>query len=263
MNGRKDGRLKVSVVIPSWNDAQNLAELLPALRRIDHGVELIVVDAAQDREWNPGNTSGMDGKPDELTSEKRVNQSEKIAARAGAIFISSSYPSRGEQMNCGAGVATGEVLVFHHADAQLTTAHFAAIDHALRDPEIIGGAFHRGFDSRHPHLKFVERIARFIARHGGTLFGDQSIFVRREVFRELGGFAAIPLMEDVEFSGRLRSAGRLAIVDPPVKSSARRHLERGAWRASIQNALFIVLYKLGVSPNRLHRWYYGEQTSTT
>ena len=237
MHGWSGGGLKFSVVIPSWNDAKNLAALLPALRRIDGQAELIVVDAAQDR------------------------ASEKIAAGAGAIFISSSRPNRGQQMNHGARVATGDVLIFHHADGQLSPAHFAAIDDALRDPEIIGGAFHREFDSRHPRLKFVERIARLVARHGGTLFGDQSIFVRRDVFRQLGGFATIPLMEDVEFSRRLRAAGRLAIVDPPVKSSARRHLERGAWRVSIQNALFIVLYNLGISPHRLHRWYYGEQTS--
>jgi hypothetical protein len=65
-------------------------------------------------------------------------------------------------------------------------------------------------------------------------------------------------MEDVEFSGRLRAAGKIAVLDPPVASSARRHLRKGAWRTTFQNGLFIVLYNLGVSPHRLHRWYYGE-----
>ena len=105
---------------------------------------------------------------------------------------------------------------------------------------------------------WLESVARFLTRRGGTLYGDQSIFVRREVFQRLGGFAKIPLMEDVEFSRRLRAAGKIAVLDPPVASSGRRHLRKGAWRTSVQNGLFIVLYKLGVSPHRLHRWYYGE-----
>lgn len=95
-----------------------------------------------------------------------------------------------------------------------------------------------------------------MTRHGGTLYGDQTIFVRRETFLTLGGFAKIPLMEDIEFSRRLRGAGQIAVLDPPVRSSARRHLRKGAWRTSLQNGLFIALYRLGVSPHRLHRWYY-------
>jgi hypothetical protein len=103
---------------------------------------------------------------------------------------------------------------------------------------------------------WLEAVARFLTRHGGTLYGDQSIFVRHDNFRTLQGFAQIPLMEDIEFSRRLRAAGKIAVLDPPVQSSARRHLRKGAWRTSIQNGLFIVLYNLGVSPHRLHRWYY-------
>jgi hypothetical protein len=80
-------------------------------------------------------------------------------------------------------------------------------------------------------------------------------------FRALGGFAPIPLMEDMEFSQRLRRAGRVAVLDPPVESSARRHASGGAWRTSLQNGLFIVLYKCGLSPRYLHRWYYRTQPS--
>ena len=76
---------------------------------------------------------------------------------------------------------------------------------------------------------------------------------------ELDGFAAIPLMEDVEFSRRLRRAGKVTVLDPPVSSSGRRHGERGAWRTSLENGLFIVLYRCGCSPARLHRWYYRER----
>ena len=237
MNLRGDGpdsRLRISVVIPSWRDAENLETLLPALARQERVTEAIVVDASRD---------GI---------------AEQIAFKAGATYIPCARPNRGEQMNLGAAASTGDVILFQHCDTLLGPAQLEAIENALADRRIIGGAFFRKFDGRHPRLMWLESVARFLARHGGTLYGDQSIFVRREVFERLGGFAKIPLMEDVEFSRRLRAAGKIAVLDPPVASSARRHLRRGAWRTTIQNGLFIVLYKLGVSPHRLHRWYYGD-----
>ena len=235
MSGRAEdraGRLRISVVVPSWRDAENLERLLPELSRREGIAETVVVDASGD------------------------GKAERIALSSGATFIASSTPNRGEQMNLGAGAACGDVIVFQHSDTHLDDAHLTAIQAALADPDIIGGAFFRKFDGRHPRLMWLESVARFLTSHGGTLYGDQSIFVRREVFLKLGGFAKIPLMEDVEFSRRLRAAGKIAVLDPPVQSSARRHLRQGAWRTSIQNGLFIVLYNLGVSPHRLHRWYY-------
>ena len=228
-----EGRLRISVVVPSWRDAENLEKLLPELSRRNGIAETIVVDASGD------------------------GKAERIALASGATFIASSTPNRGEQMNRGAATATGDVILFQHSDTHLDDAHLAAIERALADPNVIGGAFFRKFDGRHPRLMWLESVARFLTSHGGTLYGDQSIFVRRDVFMKLGGFAKIPLMEDVEFSRRLRGAGKIAVLDPPVQSSARRHLRKGAWRTSIQNGLFIVLYNLGVSPHTLHRWYYS------
>jgi rSAM/selenodomain-associated transferase 2 len=235
VNGRaegREGRLRISVVVPSWHDAENLETLLPALARRQGIAETIVVDASGD------------------------DTAERIALSSGATLISSSTPNRGEQMNLGAAAATGDVIVFQHSDTKLDESHLAAIQTALADPEVIGGAFFRKFDGRHPRLMWLESVARFLTSHGGTLYGDQSIFVRRDAFLKLGGFAKVPLMEDVEFSRRLRAAGKIAVLDPPVQSSARRHLRKGAWRTTIQNGLFIVLYNFGVSPHRLHRWYY-------
>jgi rSAM/selenodomain-associated transferase 2 len=237
VNLRGDGRktqLRISVVIPSWRDAANLEALLPVLLAHERVTEAIVVDASGD---------GL---------------AERIALASGAGFIACANPNRGEQMNLGAHASTGDVLLFQHCDTLLEEAHLRAIENALADSRVMGGAFFRKFDGRHPRLMWLESVARFLTLHGGTLYGDQSIFVRREVFEKLGGFAKIPLMEDVEFSRRLRRAGKIAVLDPPVASSGRRHLQKGAWRTTIQNALFIVLYNFGVSPHRLHRWYYGD-----
>jgi rSAM/selenodomain-associated transferase 2 len=229
-----DFPLRISVVIPSWRDTENLSALLPSLAAQERIAETIVVDASGD------------GRP------------EQLALASGASFVPCSTPNRGQQMNLGAAASSGDVIVFQHCDTGLEDKHLEAIQLTLADPRIVGGAFFRKFDGRHPRLMWLESVARFLTRHGGTLYGDQSIFVRRAVFDQLGGFAKIPLMEDVEFSRRLRGAGKIAVLDPPVASSARRHLKKGAWRTTIQNGLFIVLYNLGVSPYRLHRWYYGD-----
>ena len=119
------------------------------------------------------------------------------------------------------------------------------------------GAFHRKFDERHPHCRWIEPIERWRNRHVGALFGDQSIFVRRTHFEKLGGFADIPLMEDIEFSTRLRRSGPITLLDPPIATSTRKHQVQGAWRTTLTNAALILFYKLGVPPARLHAWYYG------
>ena len=226
--------LAVSFVIPAWRDAKNLAVLIPCLAQLRPAPEIIVV--------------AVSGDP----------ASEQIAAAHGACFAHFAAPSRGEQMNYGASLATGEVLVFQHADTEFSARHLNALETALRDDAVIGGAFYRKFDERHPRLMWLETVGRWLTRHGGTLFGDQTIFVRRDIFVKLGGFARIPLMEDVEFSPRLRRAGKIAVLDPPVRSSGRHHDRKGAWRTTTRNGLMLLLYKLGVPPQTLHCWYYRQ-----
>lgn len=227
---------RLSVLIPAWNEHERLLQLLPDLVRLNLH-EIIVADAS----------------PHPATA--------RVIEESGGLYLPAAAPNRGAQMNLAAGRATGDAFIFHHADSVLTAAHLAAVASALRDPAIIGGAFYRKFDRRHPGLLWLEGVGRFLTRNGGSFFGDQSIFVRRTIFEKLGGFAPIPLMEDMEFSRRLRRAGRVVVLDPPVESSQRRHAERGAWRTSFQNGLFIALYKIGLSPEILHRWYYQENRS--
>ncbi|MEO7167925.1 MAG: TIGR04283 family arsenosugar biosynthesis glycosyltransferase [Spartobacteria bacterium] len=228
---------RLSVIVPAWNDHAHLARVVPELVRLGTLHEVIVVDASPDAEAGAA------------------------VRAAGGTYLPAPQPSRGAQMNLGAENASGDIFVFHHADSILTAAHVDAICRAVQDGQITGGAFYRKFDGRHPRLLWLEGVARFLTRNGGSFFGDQSVFVRRETFRALGGFAPIPLMEDMEFSRRLRRAGKVTVLDPPVESSTRRHLRHGPWRTSVQNGLFILLYKCGLPPAQIHRWYYRERIS--
>lgn len=184
-----------------------------------------------------------------------------LEARGVRVAISPQI-GRGPQMNAAARLATGDVLLFHHIDSHLTPAHLEALRRAMQDAGCVGGAFYRKFDRRHPHLRPFETIERWHSRSFGTLYGDQTLFVRRTVFQALGGYADFPIMEDVEFSRRLRAAGPIALLDPPMETSPRRHLECGPWRTTLTNALLLLLFHLGVNPRTLHRWYYHHPSPT-
>ncbi len=225
----------ISIIVPCWRDDAVPEDL--AARWLGHeGVCEVLVATAGTPDAGPS-----------ATSAARVVR----CPRAG----------RGIQMNEAARAATGGFLLFHHADTELTDEHLSSLTTAMRDPKVAGGAFRRRFDARHPHLRWLEPWEARRCRSFGPVFGDQSIFVRRSVFEALGGFAEVALMEDVEFSCRLRRHAGLTILEPAIRSSARKHLRQGSWRTTLTNTLLLLLYLLGVPPQRLHGWYYRTRSS--
>ena len=170
--------------------------------------------------------------------------------------IHCAVAGRGSQMNEAAAKATGSILLFHHSDTELTDAHLHSLAAAALDPHLGGGAFRRRFDERHPHLRWLEPWEALRCKLFGPLFGDQSIFVRRDVFSAMSGFAEVPLMEDVEFTCRLRRRARVRLLEPAIRTSARKHMEKGRWQTTLTHAGFLLMYALGVSPQKLHSWYY-------
>jgi rSAM/selenodomain-associated transferase 2 len=225
------GRPILTVVIPVLNEVSNLERLLPRLGAACPGAEIIVVDGAS-----------RDG-------------SREVAQRHGARVLSSAQ-GRAQQMNAGAAVAAGDTLVFLHADTELPPKALLAIEAALQDAEVVGGRFDVRLDSPRPLLRLVAALMNARSRLTGIATGDQAIFVRRSVFESLGGYAGIPLMEDVEFTSRLRRTGRLACLRLAVTTSARKWEREGVLRTILLMWSLRVLYWLGVSPARLHRWYY-------
>lgn len=221
--------VKLSVVIPTFNEEAVIAE---TLRRIVVSVaphELIVADGCS---------------------------VDDTAARARPYATVLAVPgTRGAALNRAAMFATGDVLLFVHADTLLPTGAETAIARALQNAEVIGGAFRLRFD--HPG-----RLATLLARHvnvrsslSNIFFGDQGLFVRREIFERAGGYKEWSVMEDMEILGRLRPHGRLALLDEEVVTSTRRHRKNG-WVKTIGTIwIMTLLHGLGVSGHAMTRWY--------
>jgi uncharacterized protein len=222
----------ISLIVPVWNDQELVVDLVSGLEVTPELVEWVVAAVRPGKSLCELHRQGI------------------------ARLISCDEPSRGRQMNAGAAEARGLLLCFHHADTELLPEHLNALEQAARNDAILGGAFHRRFDNRGALVVMWEGLVRRINSFAGPLFGDQSIFVRASVFEKLGGFADIPLMEDIEFSRRLRQLGGVALLDPPLWSSPRRFRRLGNWRTTLLNVTFVSLFYLGVDPYTLHRWYY-------
>jgi len=217
--------MRSSVIIPVYRDAAALARTLAA---VDFSDAETIVAATPD---------------DESVAALRV-------ARPDIVWIDAPR-GRGRQMNAGAAAARGDWLVFLHADTRLPPDWKAAIAAASRDPRVVAGCFTFALDSPAPAARIIELGVRARVALLGLPYGDQAIFVRRDVFEEIGGYALIPIMEDVDLVRRLRRRGRLLRSAKPAITSARRW-ERDGWIGrTARHLMLIALYFCGVSPARL------------
>ena len=216
----------VSVVIPALNEAANIAATLQALPTV---LETIVVDG--------GSTDG--------TAE--------AASAAGARVVRSGR-GRARQMNAGAAVAQGDIILFLHADTRLPEYGIACVA-ALPDSELEWGRFDVTLDGGHFLFRVIETFMNARSRLTSIATGDQGIFVNRQTFESIGGFSDIPLMEDIDLSKRLRSVSRPLNVSCRVVTSARRWRDHGILRTILLMWRLRLLYFLGVSPNRLAEAY--------
>jgi rSAM/selenodomain-associated transferase 2 len=223
--------MRISVVIPVLNEEKSIATTLAAVAPLKPH-ELIIVD----------------GGSSDRTAE--------ICNRLGATVLSSPR-GRGLQMNHGARQTTGDVLLFLHADTRLPGSAFGDILRALRNPQCVGGRFDVKLDGAHWMLGVIGAMISLRSRLSRVATGDQAIFVRREIFTELGGYPDIPLMEDVAFSQALKRRGAVACLRSRVVTSARRWEREGIWGTILKMWMLKSLYLVGISPVRLKR-YYGD-----
>ncbi len=214
--------MKISVIIPTLNEAENLAMVLAALgQREKRGNEVIVVDG---------------GSEDETGS---------IAKQRGVKVINCSPAGRARQMNRGAEESQGDVLFFLHGDTVVPDGALDLIADVCRNSSVVGGGFIREFDSDSQWLRWTCRLADWRSERGGVFLGDQGIFVRRDVFEKLGGYdETLQRCEDLQFSMKMRERGKVVALRPAVISSARRFEKLGPVGTTLRDGWWTVKHLL-------------------
>ena len=218
----------LSIIIPILNEAKILEKMLSRLQPELANHELIIVDGG--------------------SSDASVC----IAKKYGRVLISAR--GRAKQLNAGAAAATGDILLFLHADIWLEHGALSAMERALSSG-YVGGGFRQKIDGKNLLYRAIEMAANLRGEYLKVFYGDSGIFLARSDFQKIGGFPDVPILEEIGFSKKLRSLGQTTLVDPGIHLSARRWEANGIVRTTLNNWLITLLYFLGVSPEKLARLY--------
>jgi rSAM/selenodomain-associated transferase 2 len=221
--------MTISIIIPCLNEAEFIEKTLNHLISLPGNFEIIVVDGG---------------------SEDRTIS---MVKEFPMVKLISSAKGRGIQMNHGAKIAKGEVLLFLHADTFLPGNAYSSVLAFMQNRKNVGGSFYLILDKDHMLLNFYSWCSKLSLEF--FTYGDHGIFIRKTVFEQIGGYKDIPFMEDVEIQKRLRKAGRFKKLNSAVTSSARRFEKTGTARQFFLDLLLILSFKLGVSPVKLKKFY--------
>ncbi|MBZ9730645.1 TIGR04283 family arsenosugar biosynthesis glycosyltransferase [Salegentibacter sp. JZCK2] len=221
--------IKISIIIPCLNEAGFLEKTIENCLKLQGNFEVIVVDGG--------------------SSDNTVS----IARKFSDVKTFSSKKGRANQMNFGAKEAEGEVLLFLHADTLLPENTYSLITEQLEKSRHIGGSFRLRFDKSHPGLNLYSWCSRFSLEF--FTYGDHAFFVKKEIFKSIGGFKTISFMEDIEIQKRLRQNGKFKKLQAYVLTSGRRFEENGTTKQLVLDVFLVCLYNLSVSPNQLKRFY--------
>lgn len=223
----------ISIIIPVFNESQIINSTIDYLYNLDFAgdFEIIVVD---------GNPAG--------TTINTITNADvkKIIGKKG----------RGSQMNQGAAVANGDVLLFLHADTLPSHDALNQIIAATKQHDIMGGAFDLGIRSEKKIFRLIEIAASMRSRLTRIPYGDQAIFLKKRFFDQIGGFKDIPIMEDVELMQRVKKTGKkIKFMARKVQTASRRWETEGIIFCTLRNWALITLFLLGVSPEKLKKFY--------
>ncbi len=221
--------MRVSVVIPTLNEADTIERTLACVRQAGE-CEIIIVDGGSD-----------DG-----TLE---------IARKSADRVLSAQRGRACQMNAGAQVATGETILFLHADTLPPAGFPHLIEQALTDPDVVGGRFDVDLDAPGWPFRMIGALMNFRSRLTHIATGDQGIFVRRETFESIGGYPELDIMEDLELSRQLKRAGKVACLRNRVRTSARRWQKHGVTKTILIMWGLRLCHFFGIRPASLKAFY--------
>jgi len=221
--------MQVSVVMPTLNEAENLGPTLAQVRQAGE-CQLVVVDGGSE-----------DGTPD-------------IADRYADVVLAASR-GRARQMNIGARAATGEILLFLHADTALPQGFSTIVAQAFADPHVVGGRFDVRLNAPGWSFRLIETMMNLRSRLSRISTGDQAIFVRRETFLAVGGYPEVELMEDLQLSRKLKRVGKIVCLRTRVVTSARRWQRDGLLKTIVLMWTLRLGHAVGVPPERLKAFY--------
>jgi len=219
----------ISIIIPTRNEADSIGKFLPELVSTP-GVDVLVVDGG-----STDNTVAV--------------------VKSLGVQVLSADTGKAAQMNAGAEAAQGDILLFLHGDTRLAPGFVEQVIDALSQPGVAAGAFKLAIDGKGFGLRIIEWLANFRARIMQMPYGDQGIFITTDMFSTVGGFPALPIMEDFELMRRLKRKGGIKILALPATTSARRWRKLGVLRTTLINQAIIIAYLLGVPPKKLADWY--------
>lgn len=231
--------MTISVIIPAFDEARTISNTLLHTASLGFD-ELIVVDG---------------GSSDQTRTIVETFISETRHSALSTVRLLSAPRGRAAQLNAGAKTSRGDVLLFLHADTHLPAMAKQRIATALADTGIVGGRFDVQFDRPSVLGRIISTLMNYRSRWSGIFTGDQALFVRRDIFEQLGGFADIPLMEDIEFSTRLKHTGQTEALRETVTTSFRRWEQQGPLQTILLMWTLRFLYWMGVSPHRLKNFY--------
>lgn len=226
--------MTISVIIPTLNEQTTLVRTLAHTSTLNMD-EVVVTDGG--------------------STDRTIPMAGAFCARVPNARLITAPCGRARQMNEGVKASRGEILLFLHADTQLPSTARQDIEAVMQDGQVVGGRFDVGFDRQTLWGTIISTMMNRRSRWSGIATGDQAIFVRRQVFEQLGGFADIPVMEDIDFSRRLKRMGRTAPLRSRVVTSYRRWETHGPIRTILLMWILRFLYWTGVSPRRLHHFY--------
>ena len=222
--------MRLSIVIPTLNEAAGIQQ------NVQRALEL-----------QPHDVVVADGQSQDGTGE--------LARSAGATVVTSER-GRGRQLNAGARAASGDVILFLHADCWLESPAAVQIESVLQDEKVVGGAFRQRIDHERRTFRWLEWGNSARVRWVRMPYGDQGIFVRRSAFDTVGGFAEVRLLEDVLLMREFRRRGwRIELLPGPIHVDPRRWLKHGVVRQTLRNWTLLAGLKLGISPDRLAEYY--------
>ena len=231
--------MTISVIIPTLNEERTIMATLTHTAALGFD-ELIVVDGGS-----------LDQTPALVESYRRRTQS----PAQSPVRLVTAPSGRASQMNEGAKASGSETLLFLHADTQLPDDAKTMIETTLANQGMVGGRFDVRFDHPSRWGTIISKMMNWRSRLSGIATGDQALFVHRHIFEQLGGFADMPLMEDIDFSRRLKRKGATAALTATVTTSFRRWEQQGPLRTILLMWTLRFLYWIGVPSHRLGRWY--------